>query len=83
MSNIISKTTINNLQYSFATHGLCPIIVTDNGTSFTSNEFKTFYIINGIKHITTAPCHSSSNDPVKRAVETFNSSIKKMREQSQ
>ena len=53
-------------------------IVTDNGTSFTSNEFKTFYIINGIKHITTAPCHSSSNDPVKRAVKTFNFSMKKM-----
>lgn len=78
MSNITSKATINSLRYSFATRGICHITVKDNGTSFTSNEFKTFYIINGIKHITTAPCHSSSNDPVKRAVKTFNSSMKKM-----
>ena len=52
---ITSKATINSLRHSFATHGLPHIIVTDNGTSFTSNEFKTFCKMNGIKHITTTP----------------------------
>ena len=49
----------------------------DNRTSFANNEFKTFCTMNGIKHITTAPYHPSPNDPAKRAVQTFKSSIKK------
>ena len=77
MSNITSKATINSLRYSFATHGICHITVKDNGTSFTSNELKTFCTVNGIKHITTTPCHSSWNNPAERAVKTFKSSMKK------
>ena len=68
---ITSKATINSLRHSFATHGLPHIIVTDNGTSFTSNELKTFCKMNGIKHITTAPCTAET------AVQTFKSSMKK------
>ena len=54
MSNIASKATINSLRHSFATHGLPHIIVTDDGASFTSNEFETFSTRNVIKHINTA-----------------------------
>lgn len=35
--------------------------MTDNGPSFTSNDLKLFSAKNGIKHITTAPYHPSSN----------------------
>ena len=52
MSNMASK--FNSLRHSFATHGLPHIIVTDNGASFTSNEFETFSTRNVIKHINTA-----------------------------
>ena len=82
MSNIISKATINSWRHSFTTHGLPHIIVMDNGTSFTSNEFKTFCTINGIKHITTAPYHPPSNGPTERAVLTLKSSMKKICENS-
>ena len=53
-------------------------IVTDNGTSFISNAFKTFVQINGIKHICTAPYHPSSNDMAERSYQTFKSTIKKI-----
>ena len=63
MSNIISKAKINSLRHSFATHRLPYIIVTDNGISFTSKEFKIFCTVNGIKDylhykmITFKMCH--------------------------
>ena len=76
MPIIISRDTIISLRHSFATHGLLHVIVSDKGTSFTSNEFKTFCTMNGIRHITTAPYHSSPNDPAKQAVLMFESSMK-------
>ena len=82
MSDITYKATINSLRHSFATHGLPYIIVMDNGTSFTSNEFKTFCPVNGIKHITTAPYNPLLNSPAKRGVLTFKSSWKKNCENS-
>ena len=42
MSNISSSRTIERLRMMFATHGLPQKIVTDNGPSFTSDEFKRF-----------------------------------------
>ena len=54
----------------FATHGLPLKIVTDNGPSFTSDEFKRFVKGNGIKHVTSAPYHPSTNGLAERAVQT-------------
>ena len=45
--------------------------------SFTGNERKTFCTMNGIKHITTAPNHSSSNGPAEGVVQMFKFSMKK------
>ena len=51
MNSITSTKTIEKLQFIFSTHGLPCTIVTDNGLSFTSIEFKSCRI-NGIRHIT-------------------------------
>jgi transposase InsO family protein len=50
MSAITSEKTIEKLRIIFANHGLPQKIVSDNGPSFTSKEFKTFMAQNGIKH---------------------------------
>ena len=78
MSDIKAVTLIDALHVSFATHGLPYIIVSDNGPLFTSKEFKNFIHENGIKHITTAPYHPSSNGTAERAVQTFKSAMYKI-----
>ena len=70
MPSITSTQTIEKLRIVFATHGLPRKVVTDNGSSFTSEEFRTFMANNGIVHVTTAPYHPSSNGLAERAVQT-------------
>ena len=77
MSSVTSAKTIEVLHTIFATHGLPRKIVTDNGPSFTSEEFNTFLSKNGIVHITTAPYHASSNGLAKYGVQTFKSGLKR------
>ena len=77
MSSITSAKTIVTLRSVFATHGLPRVIVTDNGSSFTSEEFKTFVCKNGIKHVTSAPYHPSTNGEVERAVQTLKRDLKR------
>lgn len=57
MKSITSAKTIERLHILFANHGIPQKIVTDNGPSFTSDEFKRFMLANGILHVTSAPYH--------------------------
>ncbi|XP_056097641.1 uncharacterized protein K02A2.6-like [Rhinichthys klamathensis goyatoka] len=72
-----STVTIQCLRQSFSQHGIPEMVVSDNGSSFTSAEFQEFMTRNGIKHITTAPYHAASNGLAERAVQTFKSLMKK------
>jgi len=72
-----SAATTKALRNIFSTHGLPEILVSDNGSAFTSNEFKTFHKENGIRHITTAPYHPAGNGLAERAVQTFKEALKK------
>jgi len=71
MQSITSEKTIEKLRSVFATHGLPKQIVTDNGTSFTSDKFQEFVKKNGIKHTFSTPYHPATNGQVERAVQTF------------
>lgn len=71
MNKITAQDTILELRDVFATLGLCSEIVTDNGPTFTSQEFRTFLGKNGIKHITVSPWHPSSNGLAERYVQDF------------
>ena len=72
-----SATTMDQLRSIFATHGLPEMLVTDNGTVFTSMEFQQFTKRNGIRHVKTAPYHPASNGLAERAVQTFKEHMKK------
>ena len=77
VNSATSSMTIEKLRTTFAAHGLPEIVVTDNGSNFMSSEFKSFLQKNGIRHITSAPYHPSSNGLVERAVQTFKQGMKK------
>ena len=72
-----SQQAIKILRNLFATHGLPEIVVSDNGSAFTSAEFQTFVKRNGIKHVRSAPYHPSSNGQAERVVQTFKEAILK------
>lgn len=78
MPNLTSQSTISRLRRLFAAYGLPEHIVTDNGTQFTSEEFKNFMQQNGILHSTSAPGHPATNGLAERYVQTFKGGIKKL-----
>ena len=79
MKNITSLATINELRDIFSTFGPPSMVVSDNGSQFTSYEFGLFMKRNGINHVTCAPFHPRSNGLAERAVQTFKQGIKSMR----
>ena len=82
VNNATSTVTIDQLHSIFATHGLPEMLVTDNGTVFTSDEFSRFTKQNSIRHVRSAPYHPASNGLVERAVQTFKDFMKKMKDGS-
>ena len=75
VNSATSIATIDKLRLIFCTHGLPEVIVTDNGTCFTSSEFETFLAHNGIVHVKTSPYHAASNGLAERAVQIFKRSL--------
>ena len=72
-----SSATIEKLRIAFATHSVPEIVVTDNGSNFTSEELEDFLKQNGIRHIRTPPYHPASNGLAERVVQTFKEGMKK------
>ena len=72
-----SRVTTERLRTLFATHGIPEVVVSDNGTTFTSTEFSQFMTKNGIRHVKIAQHHPSSNSLAERAVKTFKEGMKK------
>ena len=76
VSSATSLSTIEQFRSLFSVHGLSKVLVTDNGTAFTSSEFAEFMKRNGIQHVKSAPYHPASNGLAKRDVQIFKESKK-------
>ena len=68
--------TIGFLHELFARFGVVDCVVTDNGTQFTSNEFKQFCDTYQVKHITTPQYHPRSNGQAERFVDTLKRALR-------
>ena len=78
MKNTTANSTIEKLHKLLASNGLPEQIVTDNGPQFISEEFATYTKANGVKHIESAPYHSTTNGAIERLVQTFKTSMRAM-----
>ena len=78
-NNATSTFATDQLCPIFATHGLPEMLLTDNGTVFTSDKFNRFTKQNDI-HYVRSPYHPASNGLVEREVQTFKNAVKKIRE---
>ena len=63
----------------FAAYGIPTTIVSDNGTNFSSAEFRNFLQMSGVKyHKQTAPYHPETNGQAERSVQTVKRALKAM-----
>ena len=76
MNSITASKTIDILRQIFGRSGVVKQIISDNGKTFTSEEFQTFCRNNGIIHKTSAPWHPATQGLVERFVQTFKLAMK-------
>ncbi|CAH8499886.1 unnamed protein product [Dicrocoelium dendriticum] len=79
MEHATSGATIKVLGTLFSHHGIPEILVTDNGSQFTSYQFAEYCSQVGITHLRTPPFHPQSNGQAERFVDTFKRTLVKMR----
>lgn len=78
MKTANAENTICAVRKLFSVFGLPEHIVTDNGSQFTSIEFKDFLRRNDVIHTLTAPGHPATNGLAERFVGHFKTSLKKI-----
>ena len=72
VSSATSRATIESIRETIATQDMPDIIVSDNGSCFTSQEFELFCRSNGMTHIKSAPYQPASNGLAERIVQNRN-----------
>lgn len=76
--NTKSKTTIKVLEDVFSVFGQPKVIISDQGTSFTSSEFKNFTGTIGTKHVCNAVATPRANGQIERYNRTILNSLAAM-----
>ena len=78
-----SASVIAVCKVQFARHGIPDVLITDNGTQFTSSAFSAFVKEWQFEHRTSSPCYLQSNGRAENAVKTCKSLMKKVRADGQ
>jgi hypothetical protein len=76
-SSTSTKATIDLLEEDFAHFGYPHTLVSDNATTFISEEFQSWCKERGITHLTGAPYHPATNGAAERLVQTFKQALRK------
>jgi len=76
VTSTTSTVTKQHLMKFIASYGLPRVLVSDNGTCFTSQEFTQFCKGCGIKQKFIAPYHPSTNGQAERNVQTIKNALK-------
>ena len=72
-----SKSTTAILEQEFARFGYPHTLVTDNATTFMSQEFQAWCKQRGIVHLTGAPYHPATNGAAERLIQSFKQALRK------
>ena len=83
ITSITSKSIIKELKAVFARFGIPEVLVTDNGTQFSSAEFSVFARTWGFDHVTSSPRYPQSNGKAENAVKTVKRLFKKCKQAGQ
>ncbi|XP_037820621.1 uncharacterized protein K02A2.6-like [Lucilia sericata] len=74
-----AEATIALVDEVFANYGVPAMVVSDNGTNFSSEEFNKYLTAVGVRyHKYTAPYHPSTNGQAERSVQTVKNALKAM-----
>ena len=77
LANTTSSTVIRKLKRHFAAHGISMLLMSDNGSQYTSREFKEFAAQWEFEHVTSSPTYPQSNGLAERAVRSAKSIMEK------
>nr|KAG5701179.1 hypothetical protein BaRGS_023288 [Batillaria attramentaria] len=77
MSSTSTRATLDMLEEDFAHFGYPHTLVSDNATTFASEEFQSWCKERGITHLTGAPYHPATNGAAERLVQTFKQALRK------
>ena len=72
-----SNSTTAILEQEFAHFGYPHTLVTDNATTFMSQEFQAWCKQRGIVHLTGAPYHPATNGAAERLIQSFKQALRK------
>ena len=76
-SSTSTRATLDLLEEDFAHFGYPHTLVSDNATTFVSEEFQTWCRERGITHLTGAPYHPATNGAAERLVQSFKQALRK------
>ncbi|XP_060810750.1 uncharacterized protein K02A2.6-like [Amyelois transitella] len=71
LNNLTSTAVIQSMKEVFSRHGIPETLISDNGTQYSSRDFKFFSDEWGFTHVTSSPHYPQANGKSERAVQTI------------